>query len=55
MGKKMSKERKREIANRSFFTMSDVPGFKQIKGNMKRDAYRKQNRAAKAAAANKSV
>lgn len=47
--KKMSAEAKRKLVNKSFFTISDVPGFKIMKGEMKRDAARKAAREARKA------
>lgn len=45
---KKTAEDKRRIINKSFFTISDVPAFKKIRGEMKRDAARKAARSRKA-------
>lgn len=46
--RKMNADTKRKIINGSFFTLSDVPEFKKMRGEMKRDAARKAGRAGKA-------
>ena len=47
--RKMSARTKRKIINGSFFTISDVPGFKKIRGEMKRDAAREATRESRKA------